>query len=314
MAETIITIPEGSVTAPGLAFTSGILLGIYKNGSRSLAIAADSQPVATFSGKNLGVNYLDLQNAATGANPVIQAAGTDTNIGITLTAKGTGTISLSNPELVGAITVTSASANALAVGLAGTTNPALNVDASTATSATGLNVKSAAAAGGLAVAVISSGTNENLTIDAKGSGTITLGATSTGNVVVSRTLAASLGITSSGATAGIGYAAGAGGAVSQLTDRTTGVTINKITGTITTQATSLAAAALVSFTVTDSAVAIGDTVLVSIQSGPTTVGTIAYVTVVAAGSFQITLKNGHASTADTGAALINFAVIKAVSA
>jgi hypothetical protein len=43
------------------------------------------------------------------------------------------------------------------------------------------------------------------------------------------------------------------------------------------------------------------------------VGTHAYVTAVAAGSFQITLKNGHASTADTGAAIINFAVIKAVS-
>lgn len=69
---------------------------------------------------------------------------------------------------------TSSSANALAVGLAGTTNPAFNVDASTASSATGLNVKSAAAAAGVAVSVISSGSNENLTIAAKGSGTVTL--------------------------------------------------------------------------------------------------------------------------------------------
>jgi hypothetical protein len=38
------------------------------------------------------------------------------------------------------------------------------------------------------------------------------------------------------------------------------------------------------------------------------------VSAVAAGSFDIRLTNLHASTADTGASIINFAVIKAVSA
>lgn len=80
--------------------------------------------------------------------------------------------------------ITSTSANAFAVGPAGNTNPSFNVDASTASAATGLNVKSAAAAAGLAVSVISSGTNENLTVDAKGSGTVTIGATSTGNTAI----------------------------------------------------------------------------------------------------------------------------------
>lgn len=73
-------------------------------------------------------------------------------------------------------------ANSLVVGPNGTTNPAFNVDDSTASSATGLNIKSAAAAAGLAVSVISSGTNENLTIDAKGSGTINFASVSTGAV------------------------------------------------------------------------------------------------------------------------------------
>lgn len=89
-----------------------------------------------------------------------------------------------NMTASGTITGTSASASALAVGLAGATNPALKVDASTASSATGLQVKSAAAAGGLAMSVISSGTNENLKLDAKGSGTLTLGGTSTGNMLI----------------------------------------------------------------------------------------------------------------------------------
>lgn len=84
----------------------------------------------------------------------------------------------------GAHTITDTSANTLAVGRQGATNPVLNVDASTASVVTGLNVKGAAAAAGLALSVTSSGTNENLTIDAKGSGTITVAGTSTGNIVL----------------------------------------------------------------------------------------------------------------------------------
>lgn len=99
-----------------------------------------------------------------------------------------------NVTTSGTVTITSASASALTVGLAGATNPALKVDASTATSATGLKIKSAAAAGGLALSVITSGTNENLTIDAAGSGTITLGGTSTGDLTSTRVINANKGI------------------------------------------------------------------------------------------------------------------------
>jgi|GEM_PF-1188888 len=116
------------------------------------------------------------------------------------------------------------------------------------------------------------------------------------------------------AVSAIGYATGAGAAVSQVTDRTTTVICNGNSGTITTQATSLAAQISVAFTVTNSSVAIGDVIVLSIRSGPTGLQTIATVTTVAAGSFRINLFNTDAATADTGAAIINFAVIKAVSA
>lgn len=89
-------------------------------------------------------------------------------------------------SLTGAQVVTSASASAFIVGANGATNPVLKINASTASVATGIEIQGAAAASGLAVRVISSGTNENLTIDAKGSGTITLGGVSTGNVVLAR--------------------------------------------------------------------------------------------------------------------------------
>jgi hypothetical protein len=90
-------------------------------------------------------------------------------------------------------TITSTSANALAVGANGSTNPAFKVDASTASSATGLQVKSAAAAGGVALSVLSSGTNEDIFIDAKGSGQVKLGYTSTGFVQTSRNLIVGIG-------------------------------------------------------------------------------------------------------------------------
>ena len=128
------------------------------------------------------------------------------------------------------------------------------------------------------------------------------------------TLSSAVAITSTSASGGVGYATGAGGAVTQLTNRSTGVTVNAICGAITTDATSLAAGAEATFTVTNSSVAIGDVVVASLRSGATAGTSIPAVTAVAAGSFAITLTNLHASTADTGASIINFAVIKAVSA
>uniref|UniRef100_A0A6M3XDI2 Uncharacterized protein n=1 Tax=viral metagenome TaxID=1070528 RepID=A0A6M3XDI2_9ZZZZ len=115
---------------------------------------------------------------------------------------------------------------------------------------------------------------------------------------------------------GVGYGTGAGGAVTQSTNRTTGVTINKLTGTITTNNTSLAAEAAAAFIVTNSTVAIGDVVVVSQQSGAIGAMTDVVVVAVATGSFTISVMNNNvaAGIAETGAILVNFAVIKAASA
>lgn len=121
--------------------------------------------------------------------------------------------------------------------------------------------------------------------------------------------------TSSSATEGIGYETGAGGSITQQTSRTTSVTLNTITGTITTSSASLAAEATADFVVTNSTVAIGDTIILSMQSGSNSGGTLVNVIAVAAGSFSIRVHNGNAAlgTAETGAIIINYAVIKAVS-
>lgn len=72
-------------------------------------------------------------------------------------------------------TVTSTSANALAVGPNGATNPTFNVDGSVASEATGLNVKGAASGSGVALQVITSGTNEVMTIDAAAAALVKIG-------------------------------------------------------------------------------------------------------------------------------------------
>jgi len=98
-------------------------------------------------------------------------------------------------------------------------------------------------------------------------------------------------------------------AVTQITSRTTGVTINDIAGTITTDATSLAAGAEATFIVTNSKVKAGSVIPLSLQTASATGLSLAFVSAVAAGSFSITLTNLHASTADTSASVINFVVL-----
>jgi hypothetical protein len=129
-------------------------------------------------------------------------------------------------------------------------------------------------------------------------------------------LAATGAIRSSSATAGVGYATGAGCAVTQITNRATGVTCTGLSGAITTDNTSLAAEASAVFVVTDTSVAIGDVVVASIRSGSIALNTDVIVSAVAAGSFSLTVVNGNAAggTAETGAIIINFAVLKAVGA
>jgi hypothetical protein len=108
---------------------------------------------------------------------------------------------------------------------------------------------------------------------------------------------------------GLGYGTGSGGAVTQLTSRTTGVTLNKTNGAITL-VSAAGTATWQSFTVTNSTVAATDTVIVSQKSG-TDLYQI-FVTAVAAGSFRISFATTGGTT--TEQPVFNFAVIEAVTA
>lgn len=104
-----------------------------------------------------------------------------------------------------------------------------------------------------------------------------------------------------------------GGTVTQATNRTTGVTLNTLSGQVTTNNTSLAAEAAAVFTVTNNTVFADDVVIVAVAGGSNGGNTKVTVNAVAAGSFVIQVANDNAAagTAETGAIAINFLVMKA---
>ncbi len=78
---------------------------------------------------------------------------------------------------------------------------------------------------------------------------------------------------------------------------------------LTTDATSLAAAGEATFVVNNTRVAADSTVVLT-QRTPSATGTsLFFVSKVTAGTFEVTLTNLHASTADTSASVLNFVVI-----
>lgn len=115
-------------------------------------------------------------------------------------------------------------------------------------------------------------------------------------------------------TAGVGYGSGAGGAVTQATSKSTGVTLNKICGEITMNNATLNRETAVSFTLTNSAIAATDVVVVNIKSGATANAYNVGVTAVAAGSCRIQVHNLLGGTDLSEAIVLSFAVIKAVAA
>ena len=107
----------------------------------------------------------------------------------------------------------------------------------------------------------------------------------------------------------IGYQTGAGGAVTQLTSRTTAVTLNKPSGAVTLF-TAAGSTSVTSFTVNNTAVAVTDTIVVSVRSAVNFY--VAFVSLISANSFQISFYTTGGTTSDTP--IFNFNVIKGVNA
>lgn len=110
------------------------------------------------------------------------------------------------------------------------------------------------------------------------------------------------------ATQEIGYSAAAQGTVTQATDKSTAVTLNKSAGRITMNAANLAANTAVNFTLNNSLISTNDTLIVCVSGGGTVNAYTAYVSSLAAGSAVLTLRNLTAGGL-AEAVIINYAII-----
>jgi hypothetical protein len=186
--------------------TSTTALAVGRQGSTSPAFQVDTTTGGTT------VTGLLVTAKATGVGVALAAISSSSQEDLKIDAKGAGgTLYLQNDSggavyFAGSIAqaqcpvnVVSASATSLTVGRLGSTTPALQIDASTATSITGIKIKSAASAGGVAFSTIGE-TNVALTIDANGTGTIVLGGSSTGAITLTRATTLSNALTYGGVT------------------------------------------------------------------------------------------------------------------
>jgi hypothetical protein len=115
-------------------------------------------------------------------------------------------------------------------------------------------------------------------------------------------------------TGSLGYSTGSGGAVTQLTSKTTGVTLDKSNGKITMEATTaIGIGASVVFTLTNSFIAVTDAVIANIATGGTANAYTIDVLTVAAGSVGLRVSNITAGILSE-AVVVSFAIIKAVAA
>lgn len=116
-------------------------------------------------------------------------------------------------------------------------------------------------------------------------------------------------ILSSGGGIGYGSGTGQGGTVTQATSKTTGVTLNTYTGTITMNNAALSSATIASFTVTDSKMGANDVVAIQHDSG----GTLGVYTIdpstSTAGSFVVNVRN-DGTVPLSEALVLRFAIIK----
>ena len=252
-----------------------------------------------------GVGEANIDNIEINGNAIIS---TDTNGNIDLTPNGSGEVNISKVD------IDSGTIDNTVIG--GSTPAAATFSTADINGGTidGATIGSASAAAGTFTNLTASGTvsfsgatvsdgGSVTTVDING-GTID-GATIGGSTAGAGTFTSAV-VNGSG---GLGYATGSGGTVTQITSRTTNVTLNKTNGAITL----VSAAGTTSwqtFTVINNTVAATDTVIVSQKSG--TDLNMIHVTAVATGSFNISFATTGGTT--TEQPVFNFAVIKAVTA
>ena len=107
----------------------------------------------------------------------------------------------------------------------------------------------------------------------------------------------------------LGYTAVAQGRVTQLTSKSTGVTLNKSAGQITMNNAALLGADAVSFTLTNNFISPNDIIILNVGGGATVAAYTVYVSSLGTGTAVLTLRNMTAATSLSEAVVINFSLI-----
>lgn len=159
-----IPAPAGTAAAPGISTTGDSDTGIWFSAANTVDVGAGGKRAAQFATATNAVNYATVTPAATTANPTLAAAGSDTNISLALSGKGTGGVVINGGNPIGIVRILSATLTPAAVAA----NTAVE---QTFTSFTGLTtadiavgVQKAAQQGGLVAAAARVVTTNNLGI------------------------------------------------------------------------------------------------------------------------------------------------------
>jgi hypothetical protein len=291
----ILTTNLGAANQGTISIADGAngAIAIAPNGTGSLALSSSTINIGSGAGAttvaNTGAYDLTIRTNSGAANQGLITIANGANGNITIDPDGTGYLIAATPTFQignGATTATI------------TTN-----------GANSLILRTNDAAANQASITLANGANGNITIAPDGTGQILASKA----VVVTGLVSATSSIKSSSATGGVGYATGAGGTVTQTTNKTTPVTLNTMTGQITMSGSALSPSTSSAFTLNNSNIAATDTVIVNIASGATALGYVYCVDAVAAGSCEILIRNVSSGTL-TDTLVLNFAIIKSVNA